>query len=255
MREITIDAEVRTQLGKRSKAIRREGKVPGIFYIHGEENINLAVPEKSLKQLIYTSETHIVNLKLNGSGEKSCILRSVQFDPVTERPIHIDFQGLRADEKITIEVPITVTGGIPVGVRDGGVVQQVIHRLRILCLPKDIPEHIEVNAEQLKINQFIHVRDLKIENVEILESENSSIVGVVPPTVEKEPTPEVAATEEAAEPEVIGKGKKAEEGAEGEAPAGEKKAEGATSAKAAAPAAKSAAPAAKGAAPAKAEKK
>ena len=246
MREIALQAEIRTELGKRSRALRGAGKVPGVFYIHGGTNIPLAVSEKSLKPLIYTSEAHIVNLKLDNGESRNCILRDVQFDPVTDRPIHFDLQGLRSDEKIHIEVPIMVSGGTPIGVREGGVLQHIIHRLKISCLPKDIPERIEVNAEHLKINQFIHVRDLKIENVTVLENETNSIVGVVPPTIEKEPEPGTVAAEEIAEPEVIAKGKKVEEeGAETEA-AGEKKSE---TPKKAEPAGKQAAPAGKQAAP------
>ncbi len=229
MREITLEAEIRTRLGKHSRAVRREGKVPGVYYVHGEDTIAIAVVEKSLKPLIYTAETHIVNLKLADGSSKSCILRDIQFDPVTDRAIHFDLQGLKQDEEITIEVPVIVVGATPVGVRDGGILQQVIHRLKISCLPKDIPEHVEVNPENLKINHFIHVRDLKIANVNILENEAGTVVGVVPPTVEKEPTPATAEAVESVEPEVIGKGKKVEEGEEGEeAPAKDaKKAEGA----------------------------
>jgi len=224
MHEITLEAEIRTQVGKRSRGIRREGKVPGVYYVHGEQNIPVTVSEKSLKPLIYTSETHMINLKLNDGSGKNCILRDIQFDPLTDRPVHFDLQGIREDEKITVEVPVTVIGGTPVGVRDGGVLQQVIHRLKISCLPKYIPEHVEVNAENLKMNHFIHVGDIKLENITILGNANSSIVGVVPPTIEKEPVVEAAA-EVAAEPEVIGKGKKPEEGTEAVPPTGEKKAE------------------------------
>ena len=245
MHEMILQAEVRTQMGKRSRGLRREGKVPGVYYIHGESSIPIVVLEKSLKPLIYTSDTHIIALKLNDGGERSCILRDIQFDPVTDHPLHFDLQGLRADEKINIEVPIIISGGTPVGVRDGGILQHIIHRLKISCLPKDIPEHIEVNAEELKMNHFIHVRDLKLERVTILENPDSSIVGVVPPTIEKEPTPAELVAEVPAEPEVIAKGKKPEEGAE--AAEVEKKAE--TSAKPASPAGKPAAP------PAKEEKK
>jgi large subunit ribosomal protein L25 len=215
MRELTLSAEVRTQLGKHANSLRRQGIIPGVYYLHGEDNIPIAVPEKNLKPLIHTSETHIINLKLNSGIDKNCILRDIQFDAVTDKPIHFDLQGLREDEKITLEVPIVITGGTPVGVREGGVLQQIIHKLKIACLPKHIPEHFEVNVENLKINNFVHVSDLKIENVTILENENISIVGVMPPTIEKEPTPE-AAVEAPVEPEVIGKGKKVEEGAEGE---------------------------------------
>jgi large subunit ribosomal protein L25 len=217
MREITLEAAVRTKRKKGTRSLRREGKVPGVYYIHGEENIAIEVPEKSLQPLYRTAETHIITLKLNAGGEKSCILRDIQFDAVTETPLHFDLQGLREDEEINVEVPVVVTGGTPVGVRDGGILQLLMHRLKISCLPKFIPEHVEVNVLELKMNSFIHVRDLKLENVTLLDPESSSIVGVVPPTVEKEVAPGTPAVEETLEPEVIAKGKKPEEGAEGEA--------------------------------------
>lgn len=216
MREITLEASVRTKRKKGTRALRREGKVPGVYYIHGEENIAIEVPEKILQPLIYTSETHIINLKLNEGGAKNCILRDIQLDPVTEKPVHFDLQGLREDEQINVEVPVVVTGGTPVGVRDGGILQLLMHRLKISCLPKFIPEHVEVNVAELKMNGFIHVRDLKFDNVTLLDPESSSIVGVVPPTVEKEVAPGTPVAEETVEPEVIAKGKKPEEGEEGE---------------------------------------
>jgi large subunit ribosomal protein L25 len=231
MREVTLQAEIRTETGKHSRAIRRLGKVPGIYYMRGEVNLPLSINEKVLKPLIYTAETHLINLQLNNGDIKSCILRDIQYDPVTERAIHFDLQGLREDEEIAIEIPLTVIGGTPVGVRDGGILHQFVRKIEIFCLPRHIPEHIEVNAEELKINHFIHAGDIKIENVKILEDEDTTLVGVIPPTVEKEETPAAVAAEEAVEPEVIGKGKKVEEGAEGEQPAGEKKAEAAPPAK------------------------
>lgn len=216
MRELVLQAEVRSVHGKRSRAVRRLGKVPGVFYVHGEPNIPISVEEKSLKPLIFTTETHIINLKLNEGGDKSCILRDLQFDPVTDRPIHFDLQGLRADEKINIEVPIIMSGGTPSGVRDGGILQHILHRLKISCLPKDIPEHVEVNVSELKINQFVHVRDLQLANVTILDNEASTILGVIPPTVEKAEVASTTTEAVAAEPEVITKGKKPEDEAGGE---------------------------------------
>ncbi|HUN65567.1 MAG TPA: 50S ribosomal protein L25 [Bacteroidota bacterium] len=233
MRELTLEAEKRTAVGKHNRALRRSGKVPGIYYIHGEQNIPFTVHEKHLKPLITTAETQLINLRLTDGEAKSCILRDIQFDPITERPVHVDFQGLRDDEEIAIEIPVIVTGAIPVGVRDGGILQQFTRSIEIFSLPRYIPDHIEVSAEELKINHFIHVSDLKIENVKILEDADTTIVGVIPPTVEKEATPGTPGAEEQAEPEVIGKGKKPEEGAEGEATAApaDKKAEAAPPAK------------------------
>ncbi len=219
MREITLQAEVRNEIAKGLFALRQQGKVPGVFYIVGEQNIPIAVNEKNLKPVVYTSEAQIVNLQLSNGVTKQCILRDVQYDALTEKPIHFDLQGLREDRKITLEIPILVTGGTPVGVRDGGLLQHFVHKLRISALPKDIPNHIEIDGTELKVNHFVHVSDLKLENVTVLEHATLALIGVVPPTVEKEATP---ATEEAVEPEVIAKGKKPEEeGAEG----GDKKAE------------------------------
>ncbi|MFI5252057.1 MAG: 50S ribosomal protein L25 [Bacteroidota bacterium] len=220
MREITLQAEIRKQTGKGSRALRRQGKVPGIYYISGENTIPVTVEEKSLKPLIYTSETHVINLTLENGEVKNCILRDIQFDPLTDRPIHIDLQGLREDREITVEVPVVITGAIPVGVRDGGILQGFMHRLRISSLPKNIPEHIEINAEMLKVNQFIHVSDLKIESVKVLENATSAIVGVIPPTVEKEVAATTATPEAPLEPEVIGKGKKVDEEGGAAPPAG-----------------------------------
>ena len=256
MSEVVLQAEVRTRTGKHTKAMRRSGKIPGEYYSRGEQNIHVAATPFGLKPLIYTSEAHIVSLKLDNGESKTCVLRNVQFDPVSDLPIHFDLQGVRADEELTIEVPVMLSG-TPKGVKDGGTVQHVMHRLKVSCLPKFIPDHIEVNITELGINQSVHIRDIKVDNVKILESESSTIVAVVPPTILKEETPaDAAAATTLAEPEVIAKGKKPEEGEEGAeaAPAGAKAA--APGAKAA-PAAKAAAPAAKTApaAPAKKEEK
>lgn len=214
MSEVVLQAEVRTQTGKHAKAMRRTGKIPGEYYSRGEKNIHLAASPLGLKPLIYTSETHIVNLRLDDGESKTCVLRNVQFDPVTDLPIHFDLQGVKADEALTIEVPVMLVG-TPKGVKDGGTVQHVMHRLKVSCLPRFIPEHVEINIADLAINQSIHVRDIKVANVKVLESETSTIVAVVPPTVLKEEAPAEAAATAITEPEVIAKGKKPEEGEEG----------------------------------------
>jgi len=222
MREISLQAEVRTQVSKGLFDLRKSGKVPGVYYVAGEENIPIAVGEKNLKPIVYTHDTQIVNLELSSGVTKKCILRDVQYDALTEKPIHFDLQGLSDDRKITLEVPVVVSGSTPVGVRDGGLLQTFIHKLRVSCFPKDIPDHIDIDGSEMKINQFVHVSDLKLNNVTVLEHPTTAVVGIVPPTVEKETIPG-AGGEEAAEPEVIAKGKKPdEEGGEG-AKAGDKK--------------------------------
>jgi large subunit ribosomal protein L25 len=231
MSEITLTAEVRKAFGRRAKTLRTVGKVPGIYYGHGQQNIAVSLLEASLRPLYTTSATHVINLKLDDGSTHLCVLRDVQLDPVTEKPVHFDLFGLNENEAVTIEIPVKLTGGIPKGVRDGGILQQVLHKLRVSCLPKNIPDHIEINVGDLAINHSVHVKNLSIPNVTIVESETSTIVGVVPPTVQKEAeaaatTTTAAAPVEgaaAAEPEVIAKGKKPEEGAE-EKPAAQKSA-------------------------------
>jgi large subunit ribosomal protein L25 len=222
MSELVLTAEVRKDVGKQAKRVRSEGKVPGIYYSHGEPNVPVALPELSLRPLIRTSATHVINLKLNDGTSHQCILREVQFDPVTDRPIHFDLFGLRENETVTIKVPVVVKGTAQ-GVKDGGILQHILHYVRVSCLPKFIPDRIEVDVTNLLMNHSVHVKDLSIPNVKILENETGAVVAVVPPTILKEaevaPTAEgVAAVAAApAEPEVIAKGKKPEEGAEGEA--------------------------------------
>lgn len=212
MSEINVKAEIRKVVGKKSSQLRSKGVIPGIYYAHGQESIPISLPELTLQPLFRSSATHIINLSLDDGSSHTCILRDIQFDPVSEKPIHFDLFGINADEELTIEVPI-VLKGIPKGVKDGGILQHVLHRIRVSCLPKNIPDHLDIDVEQLEINRSIHVRDVTIPNVEILENEDSTVVAVVPPTVIKEAAPaeEAAVTEEPTEPELISKGKKPEE--------------------------------------------
>lgn len=220
MSEIVLNAEPRPTTARTAKRLRNNGLVPGIYYARGEENVSIAVAAPSLDPLIHTTETHIIDLKLKDGSSRRCILRDVQFDPVSDNPVHFDLQGLKENEKLVIEVPIVLTGGTPAGVKDGGMVQHMIHRLKVSCLPRDIPGRIEVNIEALGINDAVHVKDLNVPNVTILEDLESAVVGVMPPTLVKEEETAAPAEEAMAEPEVVGKGKKAEEGEEGaEAPA------------------------------------
>lgn len=216
MSEIIVEAQVRKDTGKRAKNVRKQGMIPGVFYGHGEETIPIETTLAQLRPVVYTSDTHIISLKLDNGATKTCIVRDLQFDPVTDKIIHFDLYALRADEKVTMEVPVALVGTAK-GVKDGGMVQHILHRIEIKCFPKDIPEHIDVDISALEIGDSIHVSALSIPNVEILEDEDSTIVAVVPPTVLKEPVPTAAeGLEEPAEPELVGKGKKEEESEESE---------------------------------------
>ncbi len=160
MAEIVLEAEVRNSRGKQSRALRRAGKIPGVYYARGEENIAIVTTEKALRPLVGTKEAHIINLKLNSGETLNCILRDVQYDPLTDLPVHFDLQGIKADQELTIEVPI-VLQGIPAGVKNGGIMQHIMHTLRVSCLPRYIPENITLNVSALEINNSLHVSDVR----------------------------------------------------------------------------------------------
>ena len=199
--------ERKSTLKADTNKIRREGRVPGVLYSRHIEPIKVDVEENSIKPLVFTAKTHLISLKLKGREDQECVIKEVQFDPVTDKIIHFDLMALTRGETIEIDIPVQLKGSA-IGVKEGGIIQYLLHKLEVECLPKDIPEHIEVDISNLNIGDAIHVEDIKIENVTILNSPESTIVSVVHPKIQEEPVAaEEALDEEAAEPEVISKGK------------------------------------------------
>lgn len=203
MSDILLEAQLREAGRSTARSLRRQGVVPGVFYFHGEDSIPIAAEELALRPLIQTSESHLVNLKLDNGTEKLCFLKAIDFDPITDRPVHFDLQGVAAGETMRLSVPIALIGRAA-GQAEGGLVQHQLHELEIEVLPKHLPEHIEVDVTNLGIGDSVHVSDLSLENVTILTSESVTIVSVTAPRVATDDE----AAEGSAEPEVIGKGKK-----------------------------------------------
>jgi large subunit ribosomal protein L25 len=217
--EVVLNAELRSHTAKHAKYARHQGMIPGVYYARGEQNLNIQVPTLSLNKLVFTAEAHVIDLRLSDGSSRRCVLRDVQFDPVSDKPVHFDLQGLKENEKLTMDIPVVLVGGIPKGVRDGGMLQHVVHKVKVSCLPKDMPEKVEINVATLNINDVLHISDLSIPNVVILDNAENMVVGVLPPAVVKEEVPAEATEEALKEPEVVGKGKKPEEGEEGAPPA------------------------------------
>lgn len=205
MEKVVLEAKKRTKINKASRsALRKEGRVPAIYYSKHHDPLAIDLSERALKPLVFTSKTHLLSLNLEGQEELECIIKDVQFDPVTEKIVHVDLLGLKKGEKIQIEVPVQLIG-TPAGIKEGGVLQHTLHKIEIECLPVDIPEHVEINVSDLKLGHSIHAGDLKFNNFVVLNSAESIIASVTHPKVEKEATP--AEGEETKEPEVITKGK------------------------------------------------
>ncbi|KAB2879826.1 50S ribosomal protein L25 [bacterium] len=219
MAQIVLNAE-RRDAGKNSAtASRRQGKVPGVFYGFGQENMTIQFDALSLVKFLQSEHT-LVTFTLDGKEYKA-LIRDFDKDPVTGKVIHIDIMSVRMDRAIDVRVPIEFVG-TPIGVKTkGGILQHDMNEFHIKCLPGDIPLHLEVNVENIDIGKGIHVRDLKYDKITILNPQSESVCTVVVPKALESVLAE--ATAEPTEPELIGaKGK--EEGAEGEAKEGAPKA-------------------------------
>lgn len=173
---VTLVAEPRDTGKKGAKATRRQDKVPCVLYGHGIDPVHFQVPTLSLRPLIYTHETHRVEVKL-GKKQYTCVLKKVDFNPVTDRPAHADFQVLIAGKKVQLTIPVSFTG-IPLGQELGGVTEHLMTELSVYCLPKNIPANIQIDVSGMNIGDAIHVRDLDFPDLEFMAPADQTVVAV-----------------------------------------------------------------------------
>jgi large subunit ribosomal protein L25 len=225
--QASLQATSRSGKGKgAARTLRRQGKVPAVIYGHNRAAESLEVDDKALSKLLtgIAAASTVVEVSVDGKAPVKALIRELQRDPLRPASIlHLDLYEIRADEKITLSVPIHLVG-VPDGVRNfGGVLDQVFRELQIRVYPADIPERVDLDVTALAIGHSLFVRDLTIPKVEILNDPDLPVCSVVAPRAE-EVAPVVA--EEAAavaEPELIRKPKaEEEEGAEGEGEKGDK---------------------------------
>jgi large subunit ribosomal protein L25 len=213
-----LSASPRTTVGKgAARTLRSAGQIPAVIYGHAREPLSLAIPAREVEKLLerVSAESTVIELTL-ASGVARTLIREVQRHPFKKQILHIDFQELVAGEKVSVNVPIVLTG-TPDGVRlSGGILSQVMSELSIRVDPVNIPRRVEADVTHVVIGHSLHVSDLKVpEGVEILDEPEATIAVVSAPKVEAEPTPAPEAAEAGAEPELIRKTKEEEEG-EGE---------------------------------------
>lgn len=211
-----LKAEKREKSGKGfARRLRQEGKVPVNIYGGGGESVSAAVDLRELAAVLRSETGHntVFSLDVEGIGLNDVIFQDRQIDPLKGRLIHADLRRLSKGEKIEVTVPLHIVGE-PVGIKqDGGVLEQQIREIKILCEATKIPEFFEVNVEHLEVNQSVHVSDIKTgPGIEVHEDPETVVASVV--FVREEAVEPVAAVEPTTEPEVIGKGKQDEEGGE-----------------------------------------
>ena len=211
----SIEVTSRAGTGKgAARSLRREGKVPGVIYGHDRAAEAVAVDTMALSKLLggISAGTTVVDVAIDGRAPVKALIREIQRDALRPaRILHLDLYEVRADEVVTVEVPVHLTGTAD-GVRNfGGVLDHSLRELEIEVLPGDIPEHIELDVTNLTIGHSLFVRDITIPKGRILNDPDTPVCTVVAPRAEET----VAAPEEVAptaEPELIRKPKPEEEG-------------------------------------------
>lgn len=206
----SINLKVAKRDAKNTKVsdVRREGKIPGVYYINGTESVPITSNFKDLKPIIFTSLTNVVELDIDGEDSRNCILKEVKFHPITDEILHFDLMGLTPGNKIVVNIPITLVGQ-SIGVRNGGVLNHVLRKVKVRCFPKDLVESIEVDISLLKIGKLIKLDEIDLGALEVVVKGNAVIAGVSRPRVLAAGT---TVEMDDDEPELIG-----EEAADGEA--------------------------------------
>ncbi len=216
MENAVLDAKLRDKNVK-ARALRSEHKmVPAEYYGHGVQNLSLAVDHQTFRKLYRkTGSNTIINLKIEGAGDKKVLVHNVEYHPVTEDVLNIEFINVRMDQKVTAHVPVRLEGLAPAVKELGGVLIQSMDEIEIRCLPGDLIHELVLNVDGLvDFNTILHVSDIQVpSSVEVLSEPTAAVVAVAAPRVEEA---EQAPVADVSSVEVAGEKKEAD-GEEGKA--------------------------------------
>ncbi|MDO6604070.1 LSU ribosomal protein L25P [Arenibacter palladensis] len=177
MKSITIKGSERESVGKKAtKALRNAGKVPCVIY-GGDKPLHFAADELSFKDLVYTPNAHTVVVDLEGGKKYDAVMQDIQFHPVTDNILHVDFYQLFKDKEVTMDIPVRLLGNSP-GVRNGGRLLFRKRKLAIKALPDNLPDFFDVDISKLRIGGNISVATLLKDEFTILHPENTVVVQV-----------------------------------------------------------------------------
>lgn len=201
MERIPLKARLRKTTGKGvSRTLRRENKIPAVVYGRDCPSQKLMVEDRELKGRM--GRNVLIDLLIDEEKPRTVIIKEVQRDVLKGTLLHVDFQQISLDEMITTMVLLSIEGTAP-GMREGGVLQQLMREVEVECLPTDIPEHIVVDISSLAINESITIGELEVpEDIRFISPPDEVVASIVVPTEEIEEEEEVE--EEFIQPEVIG---------------------------------------------------
>ncbi len=196
MAQSTLTVLKRKRMGKSgAREIRKEGNVPAVLYGKGTQTISLVINPSELKTALSTEagENTLLEIKLKEGEEKLpklSLLRDIQYDYLTNKPIHFDFQALDMNKKITVDVPVHIEGRAK-GVKEGGILEEILREISVDCLPVDIPNSFTIDVTELDVGHSIHVSALEEqEGVTILHEPEETIVTILAPKIEEVPVEE-----------------------------------------------------------------
>ena len=226
MKTLAISAKLRNGTGKKdSKALRNQGNVPCVLY-GGEKQVCFYAHENDFRNLVHTPDVFIVELDIEGEKYRA-IMQDLQFHPVTDKLLHLDFLQIFDDKEVTMTIPVHLEG-MSIGIRNGGVLSFRRRKIITRAIPGNLPDYIEINIEDLDIGQSIFIKDLRVDKYSFLAADNAVVVGVRTAReliIEEEEEEELEGEEgeitEGEEGAVV-EGAEATEKAEGEAGAEEK---------------------------------
>jgi large subunit ribosomal protein L25 len=177
MKTITIEGHLRTESGKKAaRQIRSQENVPAVIY-GGATEVNFHASAKAFKPLVYTSEFLIAEINVDGKKYR-CILKDLQFDKVSDLLLHVDLLELVDDKKVVATLPLKLVGS-SVGVKAGGKLVSKVKSVKIKALPKDLREFIELDITNLELNANLRIEDIKVPNMEIMNSPRIPVASVV----------------------------------------------------------------------------
>jgi large subunit ribosomal protein L25 len=218
MENLNLVSEIRTESGKgAAHRLRADGRVPAVLYGGKESPVSLTVNEAAIRTILHSHpESAIIELTVEGGGAAkpvTVIIRDAQRHPSTGRLLHVDFQRIRLDEKIRVEVRIAIQGDARGVKEQGGILEHGARSVNIMCLPTAIPESFDIDVTEFMIGDSCKLKDFirKHPDIEFLDDPETNLAHVIPPIIEAKTAEEIEAEEEEeAEPELVAKEKEAE---------------------------------------------
>jgi large subunit ribosomal protein L25 len=223
MATVKLSSTARPAVGKQgSKRARAEGRIPAVLYGEAQGSVSISIDAHDLRVALSTPSGRnvIILLSVDGGEPTRAVIREVARNPISRKIIHVDLQRISENKPVIMRIPVVVVGE-SLAIKEGrGILDHTMRELEVRCLPRDIPEHIDVDITGLEVRHAIHVGDIAVPNLELLDKKERPVVEILQPTLFQEPTPGA----EAAPAEGEAEGEEGEaEGEEGDEDKKEKK--------------------------------